>query len=117
MLNVAARLGLGDPLWLDPTIAVAIFLISLAVVVLLHKIIFPIASRLSRRTATDLGTRLFQAIRLPLTFGVVLLGGYLALTVPLDLSELPQNAVDTVARTTGHPPGPNGSGLAHRQRL
>ena len=78
-----SRFGLGDPAWLDPAIGASIFLISVIVAVVFHKLLFPLILCLTRRTPTDLDSRLMQATRIPLTLGVVVLGGYLALTVPL----------------------------------
>ena len=101
MYSYQTRFGLGDPLWLDPVIAAAIFLISLLLAAVFNKLLFPILLRLTHRTPTDLDSRIVRSVRLPSTLGIAVLGGYLALTVPLDLSEGQQNAADTVGVLLG----------------
>ena len=96
MLSLQARFGIGDPAWLDPTIAGAIFAVSIIVAVVFTKLLFPVVHRLINQTPTDLDSRLFRALRFPLTGGIVVLGAYLSLTVPLDLSGRQQDAVNTV---------------------
>ena len=101
MYSYDARFGLGDPLWLDPTIAVAIFLISLTLALAFYKLIFPLLLRVASWTPTELDSRILHALRRPITLGIVVLGGHLAFTVPLDLSKGQQDAVDTVAALLG----------------
>ena len=101
MYSYLARFGLGDPWWLDPTIAGAIFLLSLILAVVFNKLLFPIILRLTQWTPTDLDSRIVRSTRLPLTLGMVVLGGYLALTVPLELNARQQNTVETVANLLG----------------
>ena len=93
--------GIGDELWLEVTIAVSVFLFSLILGGVLSRFVFPLVIRLTRRTRTNLDTRLVLAVRRPAGIGVVVLGGYLALTVPLDLSQGQQNVVDTIASLLG----------------
>jgi small-conductance mechanosensitive channel len=76
---------LQDQLWFGPVIAVGIFLISLLLAFIAHKILFPLALRLAHRTPTDLDSRIINATRWPLNLGIVVLGAYLAVTVPLGL--------------------------------
>ena len=101
MHSYDARFGVGDPLWLDPTIAASIFLISLILAVVFHKLLFPIVLRVARWTPTNLDSRILRATRKSITLGIVVLGAYLALTVPLDLSQGQQNALDTIASLLG----------------
>lgn len=101
MYSYLARFGLGDPWWLDPTIAGVIFLLSLILAVVFNKLLFPIILRLTQWTPTDLDSRIVRSTRLPLTLGMVVLGGYLALTVPLELNARQQNTVETVANLLG----------------
>ncbi len=96
-----AVLGLGDPDWLDPTMVGAIFLISLIAAWLFNKIVYPIIIKCARWTPTDLDTILIRAVRLPLSLGIVVLGGYLALTVPLNLSDGQHDTVITVTSLSG----------------
>ena len=101
MEPVLARFGLGDPEWLDPATSAVIVLIAFAVAFLLHKLIFPLVMRFTQRTPTDLDSRLVKSARWPITLGIVVLGVYLALTIPLDLTSSEQNVVDNVARALG----------------
>ena len=96
-----ARFGLGDPAWLGPATAVSIFGVSIVLALIFNKLLFPIILRSTRWTPTDLDTRMVRATRLPLTLGIVVLGAYLAFTVPLDLSEDQRDAVDTVGGLLG----------------
>ncbi len=93
-------LGLTGPLWFAAAGA-SIFLIFLVLAVLLNWLIFPIILRFTRWTPTDLDTRLVRATRLPLTLAIVVLGVYLALTLPLDLSGGQQRLVNTIASLMG----------------
>ena len=79
----------------------SIFLIFLVLAVLFNWLIFPIILRFTRWTPTDLDTRLVRATRLPLTLAIVVLGVYLALTLPLDLSGGQQRLVNTIASLMG----------------
>ena len=94
MYSYQALFGLGDPTWLDPAIAGSIFLISIIVALVFNRLLFPLLIRLTRWTPTDLDTRIVRATCLPLTLGMVVLGGYLALTIPLDLSAGEQDDVN-----------------------
>ena len=95
--DAKAALTLEDAAWFDPTIAVAVFLFSLVLAFVFHRLLFPVILRLTDRIPTDLDSRILQALRTPITSGIVVLGAYLALTVPLDLSGGPRGAIDTVA--------------------
>ena len=101
MYSYEARFGLGDPRWLDPSIVAGIFLLSLILALIFHKLLFPLILRFTRWTPTDLDSRLVRATRRPLTLGIVVLGAYLALTLPLDLVGGQQRAVNTVAGLLG----------------
>jgi small-conductance mechanosensitive channel len=96
-----ARFGLGDPEWLDPATAGAIALIGIVAAFVFHKLIFPLIVRFTHRTPTDLDSRLVKSVRWPTTLGFVVLGAYLAFTVPLDLTESQQSQVDTVGKALG----------------
>ncbi|MEE8465369.1 MAG: mechanosensitive ion channel family protein [Dehalococcoidia bacterium] len=87
-----------DPDWLIPVTSAAIVLIAIAVAIVFLKVILPIALRITNFTPTDLDSRLVSSVRKPVTFGILVLGGYLALTIPLDLTDFAQNRVDTVAQ-------------------
>jgi len=96
-----ARFGLGDPEWLDPATAGAIALIGIVAAFVFHKLIFPLIVRFTHRTPTDLDSRLVKSVRWPTTLGFLVLGAYLAFTVPLDLTESQQSQVDTVGQALG----------------
>ena len=96
-----AFLGLGDPTWLDPAMVGAILLISLAVAWIFNRFVYQLLIRVTRWTSTDLDTIFVGALRLPLSLGVLLLGIYLALTVPLDLNPGQHDVVVTVVSLAG----------------
>ena len=98
---VLARFGLGDPAWLDPVIAVVIVAIAMLVALIFHKLLIPLVVKVTRWTPTNLDTQIVRAIRWPITLGIVVLGVYLALTLPLDITDTQQDRVDTVARALG----------------
>ena len=95
---VAAGFGPGDPAWLAPVVAAAIVVFSWLVAFLFFKLAVPLALRIAHHTPTDLDSRLVQTTKWPVTFGIMVLGLYLALTVPLDLGQAAQHWIGTVAR-------------------
>ncbi|MCH8800799.1 MAG: mechanosensitive ion channel family protein [Chloroflexi bacterium] len=95
---ILARFGLGDPEWLDPATAGAIVLIAILVAFVLHKVVFPLIIRFTKWTPTDLDSRLVRSARWPVSLGILVLGVYLALTLPLDLTDTQQARTDTVAK-------------------
>ena len=98
---ILARFGVGDPEWLDPATAGAIFLIAIVVAAVVHKLVFPLIIRFTKWTPTDLDSQLVKSVRWPVTFGILVLGVYLALIIPLDLTASQQNQVDIVGRALG----------------
>ena len=98
---VPARFGLGDPPWLDPVTTVVIVLIALLVAFLFHKLLLPVALRITHKTPTDLDSQIIQAFNWPITVGLVFLGLYLGLTIPLDLTVAQRGLVDQIARAIG----------------
>ena len=82
-------------MWLDPVIAASVFLFSLVLAIVLYKLLVPVVLRFTHRTAYDLIYQILDAVRLPASVGIAVLGGYLALTVPLELSGGQQRALDT----------------------
>ena len=86
---------------MDPATAGAIALIGIVAAFVFHKLIFPLIVRFTHRTPTDLDSRLVKSVRWPTTLGFVVLGAYLAFTVPLDLTESQQSQVDTVGQALG----------------
>ena len=101
MYTMLARFGLGDPGWLDPVTVFIGIVISLVAAGVFRKLLFPLVLRLTQWTPSDLDTRMVRATRGPFTVGIVLLGVYLALTLPLDLDSGQQERVDQVAGLLG----------------
>ena len=101
MEPILARFGLGDPQWLDPATSGVIVLITFVVAFVFHKLVFPLIVRLTQWTPTDLDSRLVRSVRWPVTFGILVLGVYLAVSLPLDLTGAQQDRADTVARALG----------------
>ena len=97
---ILERFGLAGPAWLA-AVGVSIFLIFLVLAIFFNRLIFPLILRFTRWTPTELDTRLVRAFRLPLTLAIVVLGGYLALTLALDLSAAQQRLVNTIASLLG----------------
>ena len=98
---VLARFGLGDSHWLDPVTAVVIFLIGLLASLVFHKLLLPVALRVTHHIPTDLDTQIVLAFKWPVTLGIVVLGLYLALVIPLDLTEFQRSLVDRFGRLLG----------------
>ena len=92
-----AVFGLRDEPWVDAIVASSIFAISLALAAIIGLVMYPLVLRFTRWTPTDLDTRVAMSVRTPLVLGTVVLGGFLAFSVPMDLSAGEQNAVNTVA--------------------
>ncbi len=91
-----AVLGLGDAPWADAVFAATIFAGSIVIALIVGVVVFPLVLRATDWTATDLDGKLALAIRKPVVLGVVLLGGFLAFSIPLDLTAGEQRVVNTV---------------------
>ena len=98
---ILARFGLGDPEWLDPATAAVIVLIAVVTAFIVHKLVFPLIVKFTQWTPTDLDSRMVRSVRWPVTFGIVVLGGYLAATISFDLTAFEQDRADTIARAMG----------------
>ena len=98
---ILARFGLGDPEWLDPATAAVIVLIAVVTAFIVHKLVFPLIVKFTQWTPTDLDSRMVRSVRWPVTFGIVVLGGYLAATISFDLTASEQGRADTIARAMG----------------
>jgi small-conductance mechanosensitive channel len=90
-----------DPELLNPVVSAAIVLIALVGALAFLKVVLPLIVRFTNFTPTDLDTRLVESIRKPVTFGILALGVYLALTVPLDLTQSQQDRVNTTGQVLG----------------
>ncbi len=93
-------LGLSGPVWLAAS-GLSIFLIGVILAILFNWLAFPIVLRFTHWTPTDLDTRLIRAFRAPLSIGIVVIGVYLAITLPLDLTSGQRALVNTAAGIAG----------------
>ena len=98
---VLAQFGLPDQPWVDAVLAIAVVLISVVVAAIAHFAMFPLVTRLTSHTPTELDDVLIRAVRLPINIGIVVLGVYLSLTITLDLPTGVQGAIDIVGRASG----------------
>ena len=101
MSTILDRLGLADSAWLDPFAAALIVLASLLAALLFNRVLLPLALRVADFVPTELDSHLVRAARWPVTLGLLVLGVYLALTIPLHLEEAHHRWVDVVARALG----------------
>ena len=98
---VLAQFGLPDQPWVDPVVSIAVVLISVLVAAIAHFALFPLVTRLTHHTTTELDDVLIKAARWPLNVGIIVLGVYLSLTITLDLPEGVQNFIDLIGQATG----------------
>ena len=96
MDSLLSRLGLEDQIWVDPVIGLIIFGIAILVSSLSHYVIIPLGQRLSHHTETELDDRVFRAARRPVSVIIMVLGGYLAVIIPADLTSGQQNIVNSL---------------------
>ncbi len=96
MESLISRLGLEGQLWVDPIIGLIIFGIAILASVLSHYVIIPLAQRLSRHTETELDDRIFQSVRRPASLIIMVLGSYLAVVIPTDLTAGQQHVVNAL---------------------
>jgi small-conductance mechanosensitive channel len=96
MDSLLARFGLDDQAWVDPVIAFVIFGLAAFLSALSHYVVIPLAQRLSRHTETELDNLIFQAVRRPISLLIMVLGGYLAVVIPLDLPATQQDIVNAL---------------------
>lgn len=101
MLFVLSQFGLPDAPWVDPVLSVAVVVISILVAAIVHFAMFPLVTRLTHHTPTELDDVIIRAIRLPINVGIVILGVYLSLTLTLNLPHGVQHAIDLGARALG----------------
>ncbi len=76
-------------------------MVSVIVALAFHWLVYPVLRKITNRLPSDLDNELVAAIRRPVTIGIVVLGVYLALTVPLGLSSSQHASVDKVASVAG----------------
>ena len=66
-----------------------------------RKMIFPIMLRLAHVSQLDLNGRIISSIKLPITLGILILSGYLATTIALDLSSDSLKSVNHIVGVLG----------------
>ena len=86
---------------LEPIIAASVFAFSILVAVVFNRLVYPLLLRIANWTPTDLDAKLLLSVRRPLTLLIVVIGAYLALSVPLDPTDRQQDAVNTIAVSLG----------------
>ena len=98
---VLSQFGLPDAPWVDPVLSITVVVISMLVAALVHFAMFPLVTRLTHHTPTELDDVIIRAVRLPINVAIVVLGVYLSLTLTLDLPTGVQHAIDLGARALG----------------
>ena len=100
MDSILENFGLVGSIWLFASSGVILFLF-LILSLIFNKLLFPIIIRLTNWTPSDLDTRITRSLKAPLTVGIIILGCYLALTIPLDLTSSQQQIVNSIASLIG----------------
>ena len=100
MDSILENFGLVGSIWLFASSVVILFLF-LILSLIFNKLLFPIIIRLTNWTPSDLDTRITRSLKAPLTIGIIILGCYLALTIPLDLTSSQQQIVNSIASLIG----------------
>ena len=100
MHSILENFGLVGSIWLFASSVVILFLF-LILSLIFNKLLFPIIIRLTNWTPSDLDTRITRSLKAPLTVGIIILGCYLALTIPLDLTSSQQQIVNSIASLIG----------------
>lgn len=101
MTVVLAQFGLPDQPWVEPVIAIAVVLISMVFAAIVHFAMFPLITRLTHQTPTELDDILIRAARWPVNVGIIVLGIYLSLTLTLDLPDQVQSIINVVVEAAG----------------
>ena len=101
MYPFLALFGLEDQVWLAPAMFGAILLVSSLSAWVFHKLLFRLVLHLSQWTSSDLASRMMRATRWPLTLGILVLGSYLAVTTPFELTDSQHGAADKVSGLLG----------------
>ena len=100
MDSILENFGLVGSIWLFASSVVILFLF-LILSLIFNKLLFPIIIRLTNWTPSDLDTRITRSLKAPLTIGIIILGCYLALTIPLDLTSSQQQIVNSITSLIG----------------
>lgn len=92
-------LGAND--WIDFIESLIIFAAGLITIFILRKLLIPGLFRLTKVNQNGLKSRLLNSIKSPLTLGVLVFAGYLAIVIPLSLSPGQQNSINHTAGLLG----------------
>ena len=90
-----------DRLLLLAVVPPAIMVVAIIAAFLFHKVIFPVALRVTNRTPTNLDSSLLMAVRRPITVGIILVGIYAAAALSLELSHAQVHLANFVATVAG----------------
>ena len=101
MESMLAEFGLENQTWVNLITGLVIFGVALLLATLSHYVVIPIAQRLSRHTETELDDQIFRAVRRPVSALILVLGGYVAIVVPTNLTPGQQNVIDSVFVAAG----------------
>ena len=74
---------------------------AVALAAMVHLAVYPLAMHIAHRTPTQLDGALIQASRWPVNFGILLLGGYISVTVGANLGDAAQRIVDLAFQSAG----------------
>ena len=90
-----------DPLLLLVLTSISIFVSAVVLAFIFNKAIYPLILRFTNFTPTNLDVRLVQALRRPLTLGILLGGLYFTLVLPLELTHAVRHIIDRGAAILG----------------
>ena len=91
-----AVFGLREDPWVDALLAVSIFGSSIVLALIVGYVVYPLVLRFTDWTSAELDSDLALAVRKPIMLGIVVLGGFLAFTLPHELTDGQQRAVNAV---------------------
>jgi small-conductance mechanosensitive channel len=92
---------LGNNDWVDFIESLIIFSGGLGTAFILNKLLIPGLLRLTKVNQNDFKSRIINSIKFPLTLGILIFTGYLAIAIPLDLSPGQQNSINHTAGLFG----------------
>ena len=79
MYSIQDVVVLNGPDWLNAVVAATVFLSAVVLSAVFNKLFFPLILKITRRTRSDLGGRTLVSVRVPISCGFVVIGGYLGL--------------------------------------
>ena len=94
------QLNLDPQLWL-PLTSISIFISAVVLAFVVNKALYPLILRFTNFTPTNLDVRLVRSLQRPLTLGIVVVGLYFSLVLPLELTLTMRHTIDRVAGIIG----------------